>query len=96
MQTLNTQTIEMHPWQSVAPAANGWYVASFERNADFRRYWDGAMWSAPCYSSDPQGHFDRARATVGETQHGIESPLAPHGQRRLGVATTDKDGVLVQ
>lgn len=64
--------LALTPWSTGAPPEPGWYSASMERNPDARRYWDGSMWSAPCYCDDPQGHFDRARATLGETQDGIE------------------------
>ena len=64
-------TITLTPWMTGTPTHEGWFVASFERDADVRRYWNGALWSAPCYATDPQAHFDRARNTVGETQEGI-------------------------
>jgi hypothetical protein len=59
-------------WQTGFPVAPGWYIASYDRDADARRYWNGSRWSAPCYSDDPQLYHDRARNTPAESQSGIE------------------------
>lgn len=59
-------------WNTSTPTAPGWYLASTERSADVCRYWNGAMYSAPCYADDNEERKARAKHTPAESQTGIE------------------------
>jgi len=67
MTTTNTTA-----WSTGKPTAAGDYIASYERNADMRRAWDGQRWSAPWDADAPAANIARARRRVGERQRGIE------------------------
>ena len=55
-------------WREDLPPHAGWFIASTDRDAAFRRYWGGHAWSAPVHVEDPAAHWARALATAGESQ----------------------------
>lgn len=64
----------MTKWSKGAPPCEGWWNASFERNAGMRRWWNGKRWSAPVELGDPEVNAERAKRTPADpaTAHGIE------------------------
>lgn len=77
----------MNDWNTGEPPRPGWYSACTEgsRDPDCLRYWNGTCWSAPWFVGGTAGTFERAKATVGESQHGIEwrpAPKVPGGWRK--------------
>jgi hypothetical protein len=58
----------MDGWKCGKPAQPGWFVASAERNAEMRRYWDGQEWSAPVWGDAPNEQYTRARHMPSQTQ----------------------------
>lgn len=55
-------------WTTEKPPIAGVFVASTERNADARRYWNGRRWSAPWYRTDPADVIEWARCTPARTE----------------------------
>lgn len=46
----------------------GWHVTEATDSYCLERFFDGAAWSAPCYSDDPEHIRGRARRTPAETE----------------------------
>lgn len=59
-------------WRKGPPPSIGWWPASYGRNADVLRWWDGSWWSIdahPSYTAKKAAHFARNVAIL---QEGIE------------------------
>ena len=60
-------------WHTKPPAESGAYIASTNLDPRVQRFYDedSKLWSAPCFTDDPEEYKNRAKHTRGETQTGI-------------------------
>ena len=60
-------------WRTGAPPESGWRIASTDRDPRVQRFYDedSKLWSAPCFTDDPEQYKDRAKHTRGESQGGV-------------------------
>lgn len=54
--------ITFTPWTSDTPPL-GWHFASTERNPEWLRFWNGAVWSVRVHESAPEAELERNRTT---------------------------------
>ena len=60
-------------WHKEPPRESGWYIAGVSRDTRVQRYWDedSKLWSAPCFTDDPEKYKNQAKHVRGESQIGV-------------------------